>query len=60
MKKLFTDLFTRPSYEKVVSKERDEALLALLKAEEALEYATAFVAFNKAKIARLTKKSIWQ
>lgn len=56
MKKIFEDIFKRPSFNKVVSQELAESHLALLKAEEALEYAQALVVFNKAKIARLSKK----
>lgn len=60
MKKIFEDIFKRPSFQKVVDQEFAEARLALLKAEEGLEYSQALVAFNKAKIARLSKKVLWQ
>lgn len=56
MKNIFEDIFKRPSFQKVVEQELAEARLALLKAEEAFEYAQALVIFNKSKIARLSKK----
>lgn len=48
------NLFRQPTRWEVVTKELAEAHLAKLEAETAADYATSVVAYNDARIARLT------
>ena len=48
------NLFRQPTRWEMVTKELAEAYVAKLEAETAVDYATSVVAYNDARIARLT------
>lgn len=46
--------FITPTYGTILRKELDEAKRELLKAQTGLDFATSMVAYNSARVARLT------
>ncbi len=53
MKKIFDYYFGHPTLEKLIEDELAEARRSLLRAQTAVEYATATVYYHEARIARL-------